>query len=47
VNSKVSIPGDKSLGSRFLCFGRGFDYYEVKKKKKNIFKKKMEKILHF
>ena len=31
--SRVSIQGVKSLGGHFACSCRGFDFYEVKKKK--------------
>ena len=46
---RVSIQGVKSLGGHFACLCWGFDFYEVKMKKKNLlfFKKKMEILLHF
>ena len=34
-----SIREVKSLGGRFVCLCRGFDFYEVKKKRKNTFEK--------
>jgi hypothetical protein len=30
---RVSVQGVKSLGGHFACLCRGFEYYEVKKKK--------------
>ena len=48
VFSKVSVRGVKSLGGHFACLCRGFEFYEVKKKKMLLlFKKKMEILLHF
>ena len=34
VLNRVSVQGVKSLGGHFACLCRGFDFYEVKKKKK-------------
>jgi hypothetical protein len=31
--ARVSVQGVKSLGSHFACLCRGFEFYEVKKKK--------------
>ena len=48
VSVRVSVQGVKSLGGHFACLCRGFEFYEVKKKKKLLFlKKKMEILLHF
>ena len=48
VDSRVSVQGVKSLGGHFACLCRGFEFYEVKKKKLLLFfKKKMEILLHF
>ena len=46
---RVSVQGAKSLGGHFACLCRGFEFYEVKKKKNLLlfFKKKMEIVLHF
>ena len=33
---RVSVQGVKSLGGHFACLCRGFDFYEVKKKKKKF-----------
>ena len=45
---RVSVQGVKSLGGHFACLCRGFEFYEVKKKKMLLFfKKKMEILLHF
>ena len=30
---RVSVQGVKSLGGHFACLCRGFDFYEVKKRK--------------
>ena len=40
VNPRVSIRGVKSLGGHFACLCRGFDFYEVKKKKMYFSKRK-------
>ena len=46
--NRVSVQGVKSLGGHFVCLCRGFQFYEVKKKKfVIIFKKKIEILLHF
>ena len=46
--NRVSVQGVKSLGGHFACLCRGFEFYEVKKKKLLLFfKKKMEILLHF
>ena len=45
--TRVSVQGVKSLGGHFACLCRGFEFYEVKKKKILFFKKKMEILLHF
>jgi hypothetical protein len=43
---RVSVQGVKSLGGHLACLCRGFDFYEVKKKRKKklslFFKKKGE-----
>ena len=44
---RVSVQGVKSLGGHFVCFGRGFVFYEVKKILLLFFKKKMKILLHF
>ena len=45
---RVSVQGVKSLGGHFAGLCRGFEVYEVKKKKLLLFfKKKMEILLHF
>ena len=36
VGPRVSVQGVKSLGGHFACLCRGFEYYEVKKKKNVI-----------
>ena len=33
VSVRVSVQGVKSLGGHFACLCRGFEFYEVKKKK--------------
>jgi hypothetical protein len=47
--TRVSVQGVKSLGGRFACLCRGFEFYEVKKTKLLLlfFKKKMEILFHF
>ena len=49
LRPRVSVQGVKSLGGHFASLCRGFEFYEVKKKKKLslFFKKKMEILLHF
>ena len=47
IEIRVSVQGFKSLGGRFACLCRGFEFYEVKKKMFLFFKKKMEIPLHF
>ena len=39
VKVRVSVQGVKSLGGHYACLCRGFDFYEVKKKKSCIFQK--------
>ena len=34
MSIRVSVQGVKSLGGHFACLCRGFDFYEVKKTKK-------------
>ena len=46
VTCRVSIQGVKSLGGHFACLCRGFDFYKVKKRR-ILFKKKREILLHF
>ena len=36
---RVSVQGDKSLGSHFACLCQGFEFYEVRKKNVIIFQK--------
>ena len=36
VTSRVSVQGVKSLGGHFACSCRGFEFYEVNKKKKIV-----------
>jgi hypothetical protein len=38
--NRVSVQGVKSLGGHFACLCRGFEFYEVKKKKKYFSKRK-------
>ena len=48
IKTRVSVQGVKSLGRHFACLCRGFEFYEVKKKKLLLFfKKEMEIPLHF
>ena len=48
IKFRVSVQGVKSLGGHFAYLCRGFEFYEVKKKKLLLFfKKKMEILLHF
>jgi hypothetical protein len=35
-NRRVSVQGVKSLGGHFACLCQGFEFYEVKKKRKNV-----------
>ena len=46
--TRVSVQGVKPLDGHFACLCRGFEFYEIKKKKiVIIFQKKMEILLHF
>ena len=35
--TRISVHGVKSLGGHFACLCQGFDFYEVKKKKKKLY----------
>jgi hypothetical protein len=45
--TRVSVQGVKSLGGHFAFLCRGFDFYEVKKKKYLYFSKIKGKYLRF